>query len=404
MGPFHCLVLHRTAFMPHSHPTRRDFIRATAATAAGLAASQTASAGSRPPLALGTAKSCIFINMVGGPAHLDTFDPKPDAPSDVRGPFRPIRTATPGVHLSELFPKLAKLTDRFSLIRSMHHTAPPVHECGFQLLNTGRLFRDGPEWPSMGCVVSFLNGDTKATAFPPRHFVSPVPEVNTGIQASHGFGPGFLGERVPFFYGGVGCADEWMYRWMEERNEVNPQYGPTAFGQNCAGCPEGITALAGRFITINQFSTVFDSPSWDCHAAGGSLRTDLSDIRNIVAPGFDTAFSALLTDLEARGQLESTLVVATGEFGRTPKLNSNGGRDHWAGCWTALVAGGGVKGGRVIGRSDRTGSEPADRPVTPQELVASIFHALGVAPDATIPGPDGAPVAVYPGAPVAELF
>ncbi len=97
-------------------------------------------------------------------------------------------------------------------------------------------------------------------------------------------------------------------------------------------------------------------------------------------------------------------MVATGEFGRTPKLNSNGGRDHWAGCWTALVAGGGTKGGRVIGASDRTGTEPSDRPVTPQELVSTIFHALGVAPDATIPGPDGTPVAVYPGTPVAELF
>ena len=149
---------------------------------------------------------------------------------------------------------------------------------------------------------------------------------------------------------------------------------------------------------------MFDSPSWDCHADGGSLRTNLNDIRDTVAPSFDTAFARLLVNLEYHGLLESTLVVATGEFGRTPKLNSNGGRDHWAGCWTTLVAGGGVRGGQVIGRSDRTGSEPADRPVTPQELVASIFHALGVAHDATIPGPDGAPVAVYPGVPVAELF
>ena len=105
-----------------------------------------------------------------------------------------------------------------------------------------------------------------------------------------------------------------------------------------------------------------------------------------------------------RGLLDTTLVVATGEFGRTPKLNANGGRDHWAGCWTALVAGGGVRGGNVVGRSDATGGEPADRPVTPQELVATIFHALGVPADATIPGPDGAPVAVYPAAPVRELF
>jgi uncharacterized protein (DUF1501 family) len=165
-----------------------------------------------------------------------------------------------------------------------------------------------------------------------------------------------------------------------------------------------IARFAGRFLTINQFSTVFDSPSWDCHAAGGSLRTNLSDIRDSVAPSFDTAFAALLTNLKERGLLDSTLVVATGEFGRTPRLNSNGGRDHWAGCWSALVAGGGVKGGQVLGRSDRTGTEPADRPVSPQELVASIFHAVGVPYSATIPGPEGAPVAVYPARPVAELF
>ena len=145
------------------------------------------------------------------------------------------------------------------------------------------------------------------------------------------------------------------------------------------------TSSDHRFVTINQFSTVFDSPSWDCHADGGSLRTDLNDIRDTVAPSFDTAFAALLTDLEDRGLLDTTLVVATGEFGRTPQLNANGGRDHWAGAWTALVAGGGVKGGRVIGRTDAKGTEPTDRPVTPQELVATIFHALGVPP--TPPSP-----------------
>jgi uncharacterized protein (DUF1501 family) len=153
-----------------------------------------------------------------------------------------------------------------------------------------------------------------------------------------------------------------------------------------------------------MFNTVFDAPSWDCHADRGSLATDLNDYRDTVAPMFDTAFSALLTDLDDRGLLDSTLVVATGEFGRTPFLNANGGRDHWANCWTALVAGGGVKGGRVIGSSDSLGGEPKDRPVTPQELVATVFHALGVPPDATIPGPTGEPVAVYPAKPVTELF
>lgn len=382
-------------------PTRREFLAATAA-ATVLPALGTA----RTPRPLGKATSCIFINMIGGPPHLDTFDPKPNAPAEFRGPFGAIQTKTPGVHLSELFPKLATLTDKFAMVRSMHHTAPPVHEAGLQLLNTGRLFRDGPEWPSVGAVVSFLKGDTKETAFPPRHVVCPTPDVETGIRIGHGFGPGYLGERVPFFWGGVGWTSlTWGMDELTRGCEFDARYGMTAFGQNCAACVESEAKWqTGRFVTINQFSTVFDEPSWDCHADGGSLRTDLGDIRNTVAPSFDAAFAALLTDLDGRGLLDTTLVVATGEFGRTPLLNANGGRDHWAGAWTALVAGGGVQGGRVIGRTDAHGTEPTDRPVTPQELVASVFHALGVPHDATIPGPDGKPVTVYPAAPVPELF
>jgi hypothetical protein len=435
--------------MSDLHPTRRDFLRATAAGAAVLAVGNTAPTRTPTPLATGIAQRCIFINMVGGPAHLDTFDPKPDAPSDIRGPFRPIQTKVPGVHLSELFPKLAARTDKFSLIRSMSHDAPPVHECGLQLLNTGRLFRDGPDWPSAGSVWTYLHGERDLGATR-RHYVVPAPHVETGIQIGKGFGPGFLAE-VSQQTASLNCSDDAAVTWFIESEWGNPRFGPTAFGQNCWGAVRSVAKRPGRFLTINQFSTVFDSPSWDCHADGGSLRTDLSDIRDTVAPSFDTAFSALLTDLDERGLLESTLVVATGEFGRTPKLNSNDGRDHWAGCWTALVAGGGIRGGQLIGRSDRTGSEPADRPVSPQELVASIFHALGVSPEATIPGPvDGSvtytcptracraklraparvpvggsikcplcarpidlesgengppkPVAVYPGKPIAELF
>jgi hypothetical protein len=349
----------------------------------GSAASGSSSTtgGSRPPLA----RSCIFINLVGGPSHLDTFDPKPTAPSDVRGPFQPIATSVPGIQLSELFPKLAAKADKFSLIRSMHHDAPPIHEAGFQLLNAGRLFRDGPEWPSVGAVVGRLR-DQKLGDFP-TWCLMPSTDINTGVQVSHGQGAGWFNadDCGPLTVSSPDLLADW------------------SLDLSCR-MASGLAHAGHRFVTINQFSTVFDSPSWDCHADRGSLNTTLNDYRDTVAPEFDTAFAALLTDLEERGLLESTLVVATGEFGRTPKLNSNGGRDHWAGCWTALVAGGGVQGGRIIGDSDRTGSEPKDRPVTPQELVATIFHALGVPADATIPGPNGSPVEVYPGKPVVELF
>jgi hypothetical protein len=319
--------------------------------------------------------------MVGGPAHLDTFDPKPETPSDVRGPFRPIQTSVPGVHISELFPKLAAHANKFSLIRSMNHDAPPVHESGFQLLNTGRLFADGPEWPSVGAVAQHLCGSRNHEIL--AWLKLPGDNIDTGIRVSHGLGYGFLP-----------APNQWA---------LVPRFVGSSFEAACC-LAESAVSDGARFITVNQFSTVFDSPSWDCHADGGSLSTTLADVRNIVAPSFDEAFTQLLTDLEERGLLESTLVVATGEFGRTPKLNSNGGRDHWAGCWTAIVAGGGTQGGRIIGASDRTGSEPAERPVSPQEFVSTLFHAMGISAHATIPGPAGAPVAVYSGTPVSELF
>jgi uncharacterized protein (DUF1501 family) len=371
-----------------STPSRREFLSAAAAS---LAVPAMVTAGLRRPLA--SAKSCIFINMVGGPAHLDTFDPKPDAPAAIRGPFGPIQTKVPGLYLSELFPKLAKLTDKFALVRSMHHDSPPIHEAGFQLLNTGRLFRDGPEWPSAGAVMAALNG--YQTGDSPAWLVLPDTQIHTGVAVSHGQSTGFL--------------DAKRYAPTEPRVATQSREWKPSLDTLCR-MAAGAVHASGRFgkppafVTINTFETVFDTPTWDCHADGGSLRTNLDDVRETVAPAFDTAFAGLLTGLEELGILGTTLVVATGEFGRTPKLNANGGRDHWAGAWTALVAGGGVKGGRVIGRTDAKGTEPTDRPVMPQELVATIFHALGVAPDATIPGPDGAPVAVYPAAPVLELF
>jgi arylsulfatase A-like enzyme len=256
-------------------------------------------------------------------------------------------------------------------------------------LNTGRLFRDGPEWPSAGAVVDHLFRRERKWHDVSSWSVWPDTRINTGISIGHGQSAGWLdlGAHAP--------------------GTIFPHHQPTnRFAEYCsmARARAAHDVFGHQFVTINQFSTVFDSPSWDCHADRGSLSTDLNDYHDAVAPAFDTAFAALLTDLEARGLLDSTLVVATGEFGRTPLLNANGGRDHWASCWTALVAGGGVKGGRVVGASDNLGGEPKDRPVTPQELVATIFHALGVPPVATIPGPTGEPVAVYPGRPVAELF
>jgi hypothetical protein len=363
------------------NPSRREFFSATAASAAAIALPGIATASTPAPRA--AARSCIFINLVGGPSHIDTFDPKPAAPTEVRGPFRPIQTKVPGLQLSELFPQLATLTDKFSLIRSMHHTAPPIHEAGFQLLNTGRLFRDGPEWPNVGAVVSHILASHRE---PYPWWICPHATISTGVNVSHGQTLGFLSST-----GKSPRSSQFSCDWQLDFSVI--------MHDACIAMDEG-----ARFVTVNMYDTVFDSVSWDCHADGGSLKTNLQDIRDRVAPRFDMVFVGLLKQLEKFGRLDSTLVVATGEFGRTPLLNSHGGRDHWAGAWTALVAGGGVKGGRVVGKTDAKGTEPTDRPVTPQELVATIFHAMGIPANATIPGPDGKPVAVYPGKPVIELF
>lgn len=360
-------------------PTRRQFL----STAGALAA--TAAIGMSSPLRrlAPTADSVIFLMLTGGPSQLDTFDPKPDAPSDVRSPFAAIPTKVPGLHLTELFPKIAGIADKFALVRSVHHTDAPIHEVGFQWVNTGRLFRDGPEWPSVGSAISCLKPSEM-----PQSILFSNGSIRTGLEVSHGQGAGWLdkSKHGPSTAGGL----------RDLMHAVRAAGGLADVGKSLGG---------HTVFTVNQFTTVFNSPSWDCHATyGGPLSCSLADYRDTVAPSFDAAFTQLVTDLDDRGLLERTLVVATGEFGRTPKFNCNGGRDHWPGVWTAIFAGGGVKGGQVIGSSDAIASEPKDRPVHAADIPATIFHALGIGPDATIPGPTGTPVPAYTGRPVFELF
>ena len=152
-----------------------------------------------------------------------------------------------------------------------------------------------------------------------------------------------------------------------------------------------------------MFDTVFDQVTWDCHADGGSLSSKLSDYKEVLCPIFDRAYTALLEDLHQRGLLKTTLVLAMGEFGRTPKLNRRGGRDHWTGCWSMLFAGAGVRGGQVVGASDKIGAEPKDRPATPAEVAATVYRRLGVDLDASLPGPDGRLTPICEAEPIEEL-
>jgi len=392
--------------------TRRDFLRAgsVGATAVGLALADLTHLDRTRASTRGREVNCIILFLVGGPGHLDTWDLKPAAPSDVRGPFRPIHTNVPGIHISEHFPLMAKRADRYALIRSVRHEAAAIHETGQQMMQTGFLFPSGQEWPHYGAALSYLRGH-RTGALPP-FVVLPGPIGNTGVSVSHGQGAGYLGvEHEPFFPNGtlgqdsgVSVESEPLRQAFDLSTEPDrDRYGASAFGQSCLLARRLVEHGVG-LVTVNMASTVYNEITWDCHKDGGALDSGLDDYKNTLCPIFDQAYTSLLDDLHMRGMLESTLVVAMGEFGRTPYLNARGGRDHWPGCWTILFAGGGVKGGQVIGSSDRIGSEPKDRPVSPAEVAASIYTALGIELDTKLPGLDHRPTPLVLAPPVQELF
>jgi hypothetical protein len=425
--------------------TRRDFLRvgALSAGAVGLSLADLAqlrSAGSGEV-------NCILLFLVGGPSHLDTWDLKPDAPDTIRGPFRPIRTNVPGIMIGEHFPRMAACAEQYALVRSVHHREAPIHETGHQLMQTGRLFRRGQEYPHYGSVVSYLHG-RRLGGLPP-FVVVPGPVGNTGVSVSHGQTAGCLGEEhqpvfgrweslttrvvadpnAPGLLNAVDAAQRALdtrghssapdeaqsldtlfsaeaksaFALERENEGLRGRYGRNTFGQACL-LARRLVEHGVRLVTINMFDTVFDQVTWDCHADGGSLSSRLDDYKQTLCPMFDLAYTALLEDLQQRGRLDNTLVVAMGEFGRTPHLNPRGGRDHWPGCWTILFAGGGVKGGQVIGASDATGSEPKERPVTPAMVAASVYPALGIDLNTQLPGPDGRLLPLVEAAPIHELF
>ena len=370
--------------------TRRDFLRVgVGAGAVSLSLGDLAAARAADKKDI----KCILLFLVGGPSQLDTWDLKPDAPAEIRGPFRPIKTNVPGVEICEHFPLMAKQADRYAILRSVHHKEAPIHETGCQLMQTGRLFRDGVEHPHYGSVLSYLRGPRQDGT--PPFVVLPTPIGHTGVSVGHGQTAGRLGSRHEpmVMHGDLDAQDDGQCS----------RYGRDAFGRSCL-LARRLVEQGVRFVTVNMFDTVFNEATWDCHADGGSLAANLNDYKETLCPMFDRAYSSLLEDLTQRGLLETTLVAAMGEFGRTPRLNPRGGRDHWTGVWSVLFAGAGVRGGQVVGASDRIGAEPKDRPVTPAEVAATVYRGLGVDLATRLPGPDGRPTPLTEAAPVEELF
>jgi hypothetical protein len=380
--------------------TRRDFLQAGSLGALGLTLADCQATHARANAA--DDRACIMIFNLGGPSHLDLFDLKPDAPAEIRGPFQPIKTNVPGIELSELLPLHAEIADKFSLVRSCYHTASAVHDTGHQLLQTGRLFTGGVNSPHVGCALAYLQGPRSEL---PPHVILPEPLGFTGANLPHGQDGGFLGRDFdPFLVQQMTSqAARNALDLSRESDHVRDRYGRHRFGESCLRARRLIEAGV-RFVTLNTFSTVFDELTWDIH--GNAPFTSMDQMKNHVAPMYDQAYSTLITDLSARGLLDQTLVCNLAEFGRTPRLNTAGGRDHWTHCWTIYFAGGGVQGGRVIGRSDAIGGTPVDRPVEPAEVVATIYHSLGLNLNTLLPGPNGQPYPLVDAGiqPILELF
>ena len=442
--------------------TRRDFLQVGTLGALGFTLSNLAALKTIGAVAQGNdEKSVILIFNLGAPSQLDTWDMKPDAPREIRGPFKPIRTNNPDIQISEIFPLHAKLADKFSLVRTCYHTAAAVHDTGHQMMQTGRLFTGGVNTPHSGCALEYLKGRRNEL---PANVILPEVMGPTGGGLPHGQDAGFLGKALdPFVLNADPSKKDFKvpdllppseigearlqrrrelrdvvegtvknfeaspnaqlmdasfasaYRLMtseparqafdltRESEKVRERYGLTRFGQSCL-LARRLVAAGVRFVTINTFITVFDEITWDIH--GSKPFTSIQGMRDIVAPMYDQGYSALIEDLSQRGMLDRTLVCNLAEFGRTPKVNPAGGRDHWPQCWTVYFAGGGVKGGRVIGKSDEIGAYPVERPVNPAEVVATIYHSLGLDLTTELPGPSGRPFPLvnYGTQPIKELF
>ncbi|HEV3203934.1 MAG TPA: DUF1501 domain-containing protein [Gemmataceae bacterium] len=440
--------------------TRRDFLRA-GGLALGLSLTELASLQQLGAAPKSSEKACIQLFLLGGPSQLDTWDLKPEAPAEIRGSFRPIATNVPGIEICEHFPLMARMADRYAILRSVHHQEAPIHETGQQLLQTGYLSRNGVEHPHYGAVLAQMRPAERGV---PSWVVLPGPVGNTGVNVSHGQSPGFLGQDHEAFFPpshffgsdikvansnfrfgldparlecrealvdavdaveqiidqanqtqNFGAATEQSlsrlfqpkakeaFDLSAEPDSVRGRYGWNTFGQSCL-LARRLVERGVRLVTVNMFETVFNRITWDCHANGGDLNTTLDDYKETLCPMLDAAYAALLDDLQERSLLDSTLVLAMGEFGRTPRINARNGREHWPGVWSILMAGGSIRGGQVIGSSNKYGEEPKDRPIHPSEIAATVYRALDIDLSTRLPAPDGRLMPLIEAKPILELF
>ena len=411
----------------------------------------------------GRARSCIFCFLFGAPAHQDVWDLKPDAAPEVRGPFDPIATNVTGTQVSEHIPHTAQMADRFALIRSVTHL-DSTHTVAMHYMQTGvrhRRPQTNPtnlpdDTPCFGAVINRL--DPSGTALPAAISLNaPGNEIPSG-HIFPGFFAGYLGHRYdPMFVRddptlpdfrplpvtrtlsrqrlyereallgqldkirrrldlnrAVRDTEKFQQRAISllsapqaahafdlrrEKVALRQRYGMTPFGQGCL-LARRLVEAGTRLVTVNWArdyqARVADH--WDSHA------DNFVKHKEQLMPAFDLGYSALLEDLQQRGLLDETLVVVLGEFGRTPKINTKAGRDHWPGCFSIQLAGAGIHGGLVYGESDSTAAYPARDPVTPEQVAATIYHLLGVPRDTPFEDLSGQPKQLINAAPLWPLF
>ncbi len=421
-------------------------------------------------------RSCIFIFYYGGPPHLDTWDLKPNAPSTVRGEFRPISTTVPGTQISEHLPRMAGVMHKVALIRSLHHTNR-LHDSASTEIFTGRQGPQGDReefnpipqfYPAHGAVLRHLRPPSEA---PVEHAV--LPWLFHNVIDVPCQGGGFLGSRFdPFEISGDGTSLKYRIEVLQQQQHLNAErihvrqqllhsldlsavarqdqtakqlkdfsqqacqlllseklnqaldidqedlrtrerYGmlapPIISGDGAAAGAvgrnlRGQNLLIARrlveagvpFVNVNDFRQ--QGQNWDSHT------DNFGQLRKYLLPQADQSLSALIEDLDQRGLLDSTLVVALGEFGRTPTINASAGRDHWPDCYSILLAGGGIRGGSVWGSSDAIGAYPETDPVTPADLAATIYWRFGLDPRLEISDPFNRPHRLANGLPLESLF
>jgi hypothetical protein len=428
--------------------------------------------GSKPAPDGAAEKSCIFVLLCGGPSHLDTWDLKPDAPSEIRGPYQPVATKVPGMRLSELHVRLAGLTDQFALIRSMTHPGnisnhfDAMHNC---LSGQHAAPQDSPYIGSVLAKLRPARRNIASYVWLIKCVGDPVfcaPNIATGGSLGSPYAPLFVGSadnhpamanfKPPDAFAETETPERMDGRWgllegLEQANGDGPhgnwedvhrrafelatsdgprrafdlnredprlrdRYGRNPLGQNLLLARRLVEAGVG-FVTVNGWTGPAPgqtgggppSSSWDMHGAEmgmGNAFGNGSYGMGWCLPVLDTALSALLGDLKDRGLLDSTLVVVLGEFGRTPKINQNNGipgRQHWPACWSAILAGAGVRGGAVYGETDKIGAYVKDKPVRAQDLSATIYHALGVPFESRVTR-DGRSAPLSTGQPLLDLF